>query len=655
MLNVVCVNAGNYLGRGVEYVRVLNDMVRRNLLEGYPGRFIVFTDEDGDYGPNIEVRPLPVPGLEGWWNKLSLFKAGVFADGERVLYLDLDTVITGRLDAVADYSGDFAILRDFYRSYGLQSSVMAWRVTPKTQDIWMYWVRASMPQIIGGDQAWIEHAYTGKPDVWQDILPDSFVSYKVSRGIPPEKASVVVFHGNPRPHEVPSGWVPAVWKEGGITRVELDAVCNTDKQQIHDNIMDACERNLPWFDFDWKHHDRQVCIVGGGPSLKDELNVLKRRQGIGQEVWALNGAANYLMSQGIVPDAHVILDARPENAVFVSRPQRHIRYYIGSQCDPAIFDALDGQQVTLFHCQSEGVEELLKDEVERPVHLLGAGTTVALKAMLLAELGGCRTLHLFGIDSCYTGDDHHAYQQSWNNGEPVMNVLYGDRTFKCAPWMAGQAQDFIEYAQRYTGIITVAGDGLLAHIAREGLPVEAVDERAREILSRLPQGNIIGAEIGVFSGSLSERLLASRPDMTLHMIDSWGDYEASLEESGDFHAALSDESQEGYFRTTQNAVSSFGDRAVIHRKKSVDAAADVENDLDFVFIDADHSYEGCYSDIEAWSGKVRAGGLLCGHDYDNVDYPQWGVKRAVDEYVAANGLQLDLGDNFTWFVRTKGH
>ena len=87
----------------------------------------------------------------------------------------------------------------------------------------------------------------------------------------------------------------------------------------------------------------------------------------------------------------------------------------------------------------------------------------------------------------------------------------------------------------------------------------------------------------------------------------------------------------------------------------MDAAKDILDGLDFVFIDADHSYDGCHADIEAWASKVRPGGLLCGHDYDNVDFPQWGVKRAVDEFVAANGLELELGDNFTWFVKIKGH
>jgi predicted O-methyltransferase YrrM len=73
--------------------------------------------------------------------------------------------------------------------------------------------------------------------------------------------------------------------------------------------------------------------------------------------------------------------------------------------------------------------------------------------------------------------------------------------------------------------------------------------------------------------------------------------------------------------------------------------------LDFVFIDADHSYHGCSIDIEAWRHKVKPGGILSGHDYDDPENPQFGVKRAVDEAVKKHGWELELGKNCTWFVR----
>ena len=52
------------------------------------------------------------------------------------------------------------------------------------------------------------------------------------------------------------------------------------------------------------------------------------------------------------------------------------------------------------------------------------------------------------------------------------------------------------------------------------------------------------------------------------------------------------------------------------RMTSVEAAKTYEDQsLDFVFIDADHSYESVKEDIIAWFPKVKYGGIISGHDY----------------------------------------
>ncbi|NIL95924.1 MAG: hypothetical protein GTO62_01975, partial [Planctomycetales bacterium] len=65
--------------------------------------------------------------------------------------------------------------------------------------------------------------------------------------------------------------------------------------------------------------------------------------------------------------------------------------------------------------------------------------------------------------------------------------------------------------------------------------------------------------------------------------------------------------------------------------------------FDWVYIDANHTYEGVLADLEASLPKVRPGGLICGHDY--TDTPAWqaanfGVVQAVHEFCGRHQWQI---------------
>lgn len=63
------------------------------------------------------------------------------------------------------------------------------------------------------------------------------------------------------------------------------------------------------------------------------------------------------------------------------------------------------------------------------------------------------------------------------------------------------------------------------------------------------------------------------------------------------------------------------------RKDSVEGLADFEcNYFDFIYIDANHSYDFVLEDLCNWMSRLKEGGILSGHDYNLPD-----VKRAVDE------------------------
>lgn len=174
----------------------------------------------------------------------------------------------------------------------------------------------------------------------------------------------------------------------------------------------------------------------------------------------------------------------------------------------------------------------------------------------------------------------------------------------------------------------------------------AASKRASELLSRLPLEPVIGAEIGIWKGKMSQFLLR-REDLTLYMVDSWLAV-PGLEAEGFTADAQAQNHVDAILRTDFAA----DRRIVLHVDSEIAAMTTPDESLDFVFIDADHSYEGVRKDIRAWMSKLKRGALLAGHDYDNPNERNGKeVKRAVDDTVSDNGWHLKLGVESTWFVR----
>lgn len=228
------------------------------------------------------------------------------------------------------------------------------------------------------------------------------------------------------------------------------------------------KRDLPVF-IEQEAHKGKVCIVGGGPSLAETIPALRFLKDRGALVLALNNTHDWLIERGIVPDLHVMLDARDKNVEFVRKPHKGVTYLIAAQCHPSVFDALSGNEVLIWVADVPGMQDLV-DTIEKPLILVGAGSTVGLKAMGLAYLWGFRSIALFGMDSCYREDHHHAYPQALNDGESRMDVIHNGKRYSCAPWMHAQAEDFDHDARQLISngcVIKAYGEGLLQAILND--------------------------------------------------------------------------------------------------------------------------------------------------------------------------------------------
>lgn len=62
----------------------------------------------------------------GWWGKVELFRPELFAAGERVVYLDIDIVVTGRMDKLLDDARDDFLASRGPRFGNLASGIMSW-------------------------------------------------------------------------------------------------------------------------------------------------------------------------------------------------------------------------------------------------------------------------------------------------------------------------------------------------------------------------------------------------------------------------------------------------------------------------------------------------------------------------------------------------
>jgi len=113
MVNVVCVKQGMFYGP--EYVNRLFNMFHRNATTEF--RFVCFTDRRDGINGHIECRPLPYH-LKGWWCKIPLFAPPACIEDDQIVCIDLDVVITGNIDWLLNWRGDFGTLSYWFDSNG---------------------------------------------------------------------------------------------------------------------------------------------------------------------------------------------------------------------------------------------------------------------------------------------------------------------------------------------------------------------------------------------------------------------------------------------------------------------------------------------------------------------------------------------------------
>jgi hypothetical protein len=158
--------------------------------------------------------------------------------------------------------------------------------------------------------------------------------------------------------------------------------------------------------------------------------------------------------------------------------------------------------------------------------------------------------------------------------------------------------------------------------------------------SELPLAGV-GAEVGSREGMYARKLLKNKRITQLFVIDPFAPYQ-------DEGCWTTYQQQSRYLLAADLIL--YRDMARVARifLPSTEAAKQFKpGELDFVYIDANHSYESVKEDVATWFPKVKPGGILGGHDYEP-KFP--GVVKAVNEFVSGRSdIKLQSGDKEWWF------
>lgn len=139
-------------------------------------------------------------------------------------------------------------------------------------------------------------------------------------------------------------------------------------------------------------------------------------------------------------------------------------------------------------------------------------------------------------------------------------------------------------------------------------------------------------EIGVNRGCFAKDFVRTWPGM-YYMVDPWRPME-------DYNQMRDRDRDADYLEVKRWSEKRANVRVL--RMRSDQAATELPNDLDFVYIDANHTYEHVVQDINLWWPKLHSRGILAGHDIFFYHKEYIGVTNAVIDFCSRNNLTADL-------------
>ncbi|MCB1057101.1 MAG: class I SAM-dependent methyltransferase [Acidobacteria bacterium] len=156
-------------------------------------------------------------------------------------------------------------------------------------------------------------------------------------------------------------------------------------------------------------------------------------------------------------------------------------------------------------------------------------------------------------------------------------------------------------------------------------------------------------------GEFTAELLAVVAPRVLHLVDPW--WRLNPEAEWDWEEPERADARRGHDTVAERFAGPIAEGIVeIH----VGFAQEIlpsfpDGHFDWLYLDTTHSYEDTREELAVMVPKLKPGGILLGHDWqEDPQHPFHGVCRAVTELVAEGGFRLvALDDHSQWAIERR--
>ena len=155
---------------------------------------------------------------------------------------------------------------------------------------------------------------------------------------------------------------------------------------------------------DKKFEGRTALIAGAGPSLKDNIDYIKKYSDR-LIIFAVNRALNFLLKHDVIPNFIIFTDTKDIIKTFDSNSPKlkDINFVVDIKADEELYNILK-KRCFIYYPENFDLAKTLSEK-NSYVRLYKAAGTSTYCAMICAKELGCKNIILSGVDLAFKNDD----------------------------------------------------------------------------------------------------------------------------------------------------------------------------------------------------------------------------------------------------------